>query len=422
MENKQSFGAYILRRRKELGMTQKEFAEKLYVTESAVSKWERGMSYPDITLIRSICAVLEVDEHELLTGGEDTERRNSERLAAKYLRMSRNYRLVQYILYGGTALVCLVVNLIVQRRLDWSLIVLSSLLTAASVTLVPAIAGGFRKTEAYKAPIAFGSFTLSLLLLLLTCCVYTGGDWFFVAAVSVLFGFGVVFLPFFMPLLPLPQYLSGCKSSLWLLFFLFMLLLLLFTCCVHTGGGWFFIAAAGSLLGLGFFILPVLLVQLPLPGAVKRHKALVYFSVQTLLLFIVIALSSTGSFLYFDLPVTLLSLLLPWGLMLILRYLPLRRLFRASLGCFFAALWFFFFPYLSEKIVSSFFGEGSFVSFGGLNYPFPALSFDFTDWSGAYIGLNIYALLVLGLTAAGLLLLVLSLAGGKPRAEEKLDK
>lgn len=39
MENKQSFGAYILRRRKELGMTQKEFAEKLYVTESAVSKW-----------------------------------------------------------------------------------------------------------------------------------------------------------------------------------------------------------------------------------------------------------------------------------------------------------------------------------------------------------------------------------------------
>lgn len=38
MENKQSFGAYILRRRKELGMTQKEFVEKLYVTESAVSK------------------------------------------------------------------------------------------------------------------------------------------------------------------------------------------------------------------------------------------------------------------------------------------------------------------------------------------------------------------------------------------------
>ena len=48
-------------------MTQKEFSEKLYVTESAVSKWERGMSYPDITLLLDICATLDVTEHELLT-------------------------------------------------------------------------------------------------------------------------------------------------------------------------------------------------------------------------------------------------------------------------------------------------------------------------------------------------------------------
>lgn len=44
MESKKTFGEYIRERRKELGMTQKEFSEKLYVTESAVSKWERGVS------------------------------------------------------------------------------------------------------------------------------------------------------------------------------------------------------------------------------------------------------------------------------------------------------------------------------------------------------------------------------------------
>ena len=44
MENKKTFGAYILQRRRELGMPQKELSEKLYVTESAVSKWERGGS------------------------------------------------------------------------------------------------------------------------------------------------------------------------------------------------------------------------------------------------------------------------------------------------------------------------------------------------------------------------------------------
>ena len=44
-DRKKTFGAYILQHRKELGMTQKQFAEKLYVTESAVSKWGRGVAY-----------------------------------------------------------------------------------------------------------------------------------------------------------------------------------------------------------------------------------------------------------------------------------------------------------------------------------------------------------------------------------------
>ncbi len=44
MEDKKTFGEYICMRRKELGLTQREFAGRLYVTESAVSKWERGVS------------------------------------------------------------------------------------------------------------------------------------------------------------------------------------------------------------------------------------------------------------------------------------------------------------------------------------------------------------------------------------------
>ena len=141
MENdkKKSFGEFITQRRRALGLTQREFADKLFVTDSAVSKWERGMSYPDITLIHDICEILGVSEHELLTASEDVEARSAEKLAAKYRRYARNFKLVQYILYGGAALVCLICDAADGGGFGWSLIVLASLLAAASLTLLPAL-------------------------------------------------------------------------------------------------------------------------------------------------------------------------------------------------------------------------------------------------------------------------------------------
>ena len=67
MEEKTEFGKFIVLKRKEAGLTQKELAETIHVTESAVSKWERGVSYPDIALITSLCAALHITEHELIT-------------------------------------------------------------------------------------------------------------------------------------------------------------------------------------------------------------------------------------------------------------------------------------------------------------------------------------------------------------------
>ena len=97
-------GEKIAALRKEQGMSQEALGEKLGLSRQAVSKWERGMSYPDITLIRDICAILQVSEHELLTASEDVEARTAETLAKKYLSLLRRLRWIQYILYGGTAL------------------------------------------------------------------------------------------------------------------------------------------------------------------------------------------------------------------------------------------------------------------------------------------------------------------------------
>ena len=61
-------GAFIRDRRLQLEMTQQQLADKLGVTDKAVSKWERSVSCPDITILRSLADALEVSVSELLAG------------------------------------------------------------------------------------------------------------------------------------------------------------------------------------------------------------------------------------------------------------------------------------------------------------------------------------------------------------------
>lgn len=61
-------GGTIRALREQQHMTQAELAEKLCVSDKAVSKWETGKGFPDITLIHSIASVLQVSITELLTG------------------------------------------------------------------------------------------------------------------------------------------------------------------------------------------------------------------------------------------------------------------------------------------------------------------------------------------------------------------
>lgn len=395
MESKKTFGMYILRRRRELGMTQHELAEHLYVTDSAVSKWERGLSYPDITLLRNICEVLEVTEHELLTGSEDTARRNSERLARKYLRLMKTCRVAQYLLYGIALVTCATVNLAVQHRLSWFFIVLSSLLVCASLTLVPALTDLFPGLEHYRGTITFGCFTASMELLLLVCCLYTRGDWFVVTAVAVLFGLTLVFGPFVLRAVPPPEWLRGRRASAYLLAVTVLLILLLLVCCLYTGGSWFVVAAVSVLFGLGFAVVPVLLRQLPLPEPLCRHKLLLYFSAQTSGMLLTIFVSSPNNFLTEGLPVALLCLTLPWGIMAAARYLPLNGHFRACVCCVWTALWCWLLPWALKLAMPDDFSSGEYRVWKGL---------DFTLWDSWHTAQNVYALILIVLALAALIL------------------
>ena len=64
---KNTFGSMVAELRKEKGMTQADLAEKMGITDKAVSKWERYLSYPDIALIPRLAEILGVSVDELLS-------------------------------------------------------------------------------------------------------------------------------------------------------------------------------------------------------------------------------------------------------------------------------------------------------------------------------------------------------------------
>ena len=66
IDNKK-FGVFLTQLRKQKGYTQKELAEKLFISDKAVSKWERGLSMPDVALLPPLANILDVTVTELLS-------------------------------------------------------------------------------------------------------------------------------------------------------------------------------------------------------------------------------------------------------------------------------------------------------------------------------------------------------------------
>lgn len=158
--NNQEFGSRIAEARKRNGMTQRELAVKLDVTDKAVSKWECGKGFPEITLLPKLSRVLGIKPEELLTDksvlaeGVRSKTQAGETLiesvdpqvelvtnvirysgAEQYRKLSR---LVFPIICGAlglAAFVCALVDFCITQSLTWSRFPLSALLFCFVVLL-----------------------------------------------------------------------------------------------------------------------------------------------------------------------------------------------------------------------------------------------------------------------------------------------
>ena len=102
------FGAFIQTRRKELGMNQTQLADKLHVTAKAVSRWERGVGFPDIKLLQPLADALEITIAELMQSRlleKDLPKEEAAQLVSKTVETIRQQEALSWkrklILYGG---------------------------------------------------------------------------------------------------------------------------------------------------------------------------------------------------------------------------------------------------------------------------------------------------------------------------------
>jgi transcriptional regulator with XRE-family HTH domain/DNA-directed RNA polymerase subunit RPC12/RpoP len=82
-------GMFIQERRKEVGLTQSELAEKLNITDRAISKWERGICLPDASNMQELCSILNISINDLFSGEIVDMNDNEKKLEENLLEVAR---------------------------------------------------------------------------------------------------------------------------------------------------------------------------------------------------------------------------------------------------------------------------------------------------------------------------------------------
>ena len=189
MEN--TFGSFLRQKRQEKNLTQKQLSKLLFVSESAISKWEKDVAHPDITLLPKLSEILGVSEHELITASVDNKAREEKNQAKKWRVFLLSWSLFFYIAYGVALIPCFICNLAIDKTLSWFWVVLSALILAFTFTNLP------KFIKKYKLILIPLSQYLALVLLLGVCCIYSGGNWLLIPVLSVLLGLTIIFAPIY---------------------------------------------------------------------------------------------------------------------------------------------------------------------------------------------------------------------------------
>lgn len=132
-------GEYIIKRRKELNMTQKDLADKLLVTDKTISRWERGVSLPDLEMFKKLSIVLDLDINEYFSG-LNVEINNDEKVDNDVIKKYRISYVVTSILFLFSSIIFILLRYLPYSNEDISVnIIFSSLFILSIIILMAGI-------------------------------------------------------------------------------------------------------------------------------------------------------------------------------------------------------------------------------------------------------------------------------------------
>ena len=120
--NQEKIGKFIQEKRKEKNLTQSELAEKLGVSNRAVSKWENGLNMPDLSLFKPLCEILGISINELMSAEEINEENYREELEKNMIKLAdynkKKSDIVGYLILNLIGIISLIVGLSFHQTIN----------------------------------------------------------------------------------------------------------------------------------------------------------------------------------------------------------------------------------------------------------------------------------------------------------------
>ena len=142
-------GKFIMKCRKEAGLTQSQLAEKLGITDKSISRWENGHTMPDYSLLDDLCKELSITVNELLSGErikkDDYMNKSEENLINLRRQIDERKKVLKIIsrVFEAIIIIAFILNIVLNRLLPddshWTVIRYTFLFSGISLFIVSVV-------------------------------------------------------------------------------------------------------------------------------------------------------------------------------------------------------------------------------------------------------------------------------------------